>query len=158
MELDSHFKSVMDAGGSGERLVQTFTPQAVSHSCISDPTYPALAAAVLRWAVGGPEPMPQSVADDCRVFEARFGPGCSFAPAYVPAALSSRAPAALSGGHQSSAAGLANRTTVTPARAWRTEGMTSTQLSCGVTTGSPRPGPSWWPMTVPALANTSSPW
>jgi hypothetical protein len=92
VELDGHFKSVMAAGGSGDRLVQTFTTQAVSHSYISDPTYPALAAAVLKWATGGPKPTPQSVADDCRAFEAQFGPGCSFAPAYVPAALSSRVP------------------------------------------------------------------
>jgi len=92
VELDSHFKSVMEAGGSGERLVQTFTTQAVSHSYISDPTYSALAAALLKWAAGGPKPTPQTVADDCRALEAQFGPGCSFAPGYVPAALSSRVP------------------------------------------------------------------
>ena len=47
----------------------------------------------------------------------------------------------------------AKRTTVTPLRAWRVEGMTSTQSSYGVVTGSP----SLLPMTVPAFSITSKP-
>jgi hypothetical protein len=31
-ELDAHFKTVMQAGGSADRLVQTFTTAAESHS------------------------------------------------------------------------------------------------------------------------------
>ena len=91
-ELDARFKAVMDAGGSGSRLVQTFTTNG-THSYISDPTYPALMAALLQWVEQGTKPTAASVAAACPSFEAKFGAGCSFAPAYTPAALESRVPA-----------------------------------------------------------------
>lgn len=91
-ELDSHFKTVMQQGGSGDRLVQTFVTTAQSHSYISDPTYPTLLAALVDWAEKGVKPTPASVAAACPAFEAQFGAGCSFAPSYVPAALEARVP------------------------------------------------------------------
>lgn len=92
VELDARFRQVMDAGGSGERLVQTFTTNG-THSYISDPTYPTLMNALLKWVRDGEKPTAAGVAAACPAQEATFGAGCSFAPAYVPAALETRVPA-----------------------------------------------------------------
>jgi hypothetical protein len=93
VELDAHFKEVMQQGGSGDRLVQTFTSNAQSHSYISDATYPALLSALVEWAEKGTKPTPAGVAAACPTFEAQFGAGCSFAPNYTPPALVTRVPA-----------------------------------------------------------------
>ena len=89
VELDAQFKATMQQGGSAERLVQTFTRHA-THSYLSDPTYPTLMAALLRWVDAGEKPTPEGIARQCPAFEARFGKGCAFVPDYVPAPLSSR--------------------------------------------------------------------
>ena len=89
VELDAQFKATMQQGGSGERLVQTFTRHN-GHSYLSDPTYPTLMAALLRWVDEGAKPTPEGVAQQCPANEAAFGKGCAFLPAYVPAPLSSR--------------------------------------------------------------------
>ena len=89
VELDAYFKGVMDRGGSGERLVQTFTAQG-THSYISDPTYPTLLAALLRWVEQGEKPTPAGIAQQCPAYEAQFGAGCTFLPDYQPASLESR--------------------------------------------------------------------
>lgn len=90
VELDAHFKDVMQRGGSGDRLVQTFTSNAQSHSYISDATYPTLLSALVVWAENGTKPTPAGVAAACPAFEAQFGAGCSFAPSYTPPALVTR--------------------------------------------------------------------
>jgi hypothetical protein len=92
-ELDAHFKDVMQRGGSAERLVQTFTSNAQSHSYISDPTYPALLSALVDWVEKDVKPTPAGVAAGCPAFEARFGAGCSFDPTYTAPALVTRVPA-----------------------------------------------------------------
>ena len=89
VELDAAFKATMEQGGSAVRLVQTFT-QHHTHSYLSDPTYPALMTALLRWVDEGVKPTPEGIAAQCPAFEAQFGKGCAFLPGYVPAALSSR--------------------------------------------------------------------
>ncbi|MDB5851180.1 MAG: hypothetical protein JWP29_4932 [Rhodoferax sp.] len=91
-ELDARFRAVMDAGGSGDRLVQTFTTNG-THSFISDPTYPTLMTALLQWVEQGAKPTAAGVAAACPTFEAKYGAGCSFAPAFTPAALETRVPA-----------------------------------------------------------------
>ena len=92
VELDSHFKSVMQQGGSGDRLVQTFTTSG-THSYISGPTYPTLVSALLAWVEQGTKPTPAGIAAACPSNEARFGVGCSFDPGYMPGALETRVPA-----------------------------------------------------------------
>lgn len=91
VELDARFRGIMDRGGSGARLVQTFTTRG-THSYISDPTYAVLMDALLRWLDQGAKPTPAGIAADCPGFEARFGKGCSFAPGYQPAPLETRVP------------------------------------------------------------------
>ena len=89
VELDAYFRTVMERGGSGDRLVQTYTRNG-THSYISDPTYPTLLAALLRWVDEGAKPTPAGIAAQCPTFEATFGAGCSFVADYVPAALDTR--------------------------------------------------------------------
>ncbi|MFT4241303.1 MAG: hypothetical protein QM569_03365 [Acidovorax sp.] len=91
VELDAQFKATMERGGSGARLVQTFTRHD-THSYLSDPTYPTLLAALLRWVDEGDaaKPTPEAIARQCAPMEARFGKGCAFAPDYVPAPLATR--------------------------------------------------------------------
>ena len=79
----------MAQGGSAARLVQTFT-QHNTHSYLSDPTYPTLMNALLRWVDEGAKPTPEGIAQQCPANEARFGKGCAFVSAYVPKPLSSR--------------------------------------------------------------------
>lgn len=89
VELDAQFKLTMERGGSAARLVQTFT-QHNTHSYLSDPTYPTLMNALLRWVDDGTRPTPEGIASACAAQEARYGKGCAFLPAYVPAPLASR--------------------------------------------------------------------
>ena len=89
VELDAAFRATMEQGGSAARLVQTFTRHN-THSYLSDPTYPALMAALLRWVDEGVKPTPEGIAAQCPAFEAQFGKGCAFLPAYLPAALNTR--------------------------------------------------------------------
>lgn len=91
VELDAHFKTTMERAGSADRLVQTFTRHN-THSYLSDPTYPTLMAALLRWVDEGAKPTPQGIARDCPAMEARFGAGCAFLPDYTPPALTTRVP------------------------------------------------------------------
>jgi hypothetical protein len=91
VELDAHFKTTMEQGGSAQRLVQTFTRH-TTHSYLSDPTYPTLLSALMKWVDDGVPPTPASIAQQCPTHEARFGPGCAFVADYVPAALSTRVP------------------------------------------------------------------
>lgn len=89
VEMDASFKTTMERGGSGARLVQTFSQHA-THSYLSDPTYPTLMAALLRWVDEGAKPTPEGIAQQCPALEAQWGKGCAFLPAYQPKALSSR--------------------------------------------------------------------
>jgi pimeloyl-ACP methyl ester carboxylesterase len=89
VELDSAFRRTMEAGGSAERLVQTYTADA-EHSYLSAPVYPTLFAALLRWIERGDKPTPATIAGACASFEPRFGAGCRFLPDYRPAELESR--------------------------------------------------------------------
>jgi hypothetical protein len=92
VELDSRFKEIMTTGGSADHMVQTFADFAV-HSYLSDPTYPTLMTALLKWVEQGVKPTAAGIAAQCPAFEATFGAGCKFLPDYTPAALEARVPA-----------------------------------------------------------------
>ena len=91
-ELDARFRTVMNQGGSGDRLVQTFTTKG-THSFISDPTYPTLMTALLNWVDTGTKPTPAGISTACTANETTYGEGCSFDSAYTPAPLDARVPA-----------------------------------------------------------------
>ena len=78
VELDAAFRATMAQGGSAERLVQTFT-QHNTHSYLSDPTYPTLLAALLRWVDTGDKPTPEGIARSAQAWRpplARAAPSC----------------------------------------------------------------------------------
>ena len=92
VELESAYRAVRERAGTADLLVQTFSRES-EHSYLSDAEYPALFAALLDWIDHGTKPTPASVADRCKSFEASFGSGCHFDPAYLPQPLSARVPA-----------------------------------------------------------------
>ena len=89
VELQSAFAEAMAQGRSAERLVQTFTDDA-QHSYLADPVYPALFAALLEWVDSGVRPTPAGIAQNCKTFEATYGPGCRFLPDYRAPPLAAR--------------------------------------------------------------------
>ena len=91
VELDAYFLQTMQAGGSADRLVQTFADFA-THSYLSDPTYVALMDQLMGWVDRGTKPTAASVAAACPSFEATFGAGCRLLPGYAAPALATRVP------------------------------------------------------------------
>lgn len=89
VELQSHFRATMQAGGSAERLVQVFADEQ-EHSYLNDPLYPTLLEVLLKWSDGGTKPTPAGVAARCGELQATFGTGCRVLPDYKPAPLDSR--------------------------------------------------------------------
>ena len=92
VELESAYREIRERAGSAGLLVQTFSRES-EHSYLSDPEYPALFAALMDWVDNGRKPTPAGIAASCAGFEAPFGKGCHFDPAYVPRALEARVPA-----------------------------------------------------------------
>lgn len=89
VELESHFRSTMQAAGAGDRLVQVFADEH-EHSYLNDPLYPTLLEALLKWSDGGPKPTPVGVAARCAEMQATYGAGCKVLPGFLPPALDSR--------------------------------------------------------------------
>jgi hypothetical protein len=92
VEFESAFRATMERAGTADRLVQTFTRDKV-HSYLSDPVYPALFEALLRWVDAGVKPTPAAVSARCEALVSQYGPGCGFDPAYQPPPLEARMPA-----------------------------------------------------------------
>lgn len=95
VELDAHFKTLMQQSGTSDRLVQTFVSAAESHSYVSDATYVTLLSALSQWALGGPKPTAAGIAEACPSAAATYpaGVGCRFNATYAPPSLESRVPA-----------------------------------------------------------------
>jgi len=89
VEMDHRFAATVAATGRADRLVQTFTGDK-EHSYLSDPVYASLVSALMRWVDQGEKPTAAGIAAACPSFEARFGPGCRFEPAYRPQPLDTR--------------------------------------------------------------------
>ena len=89
VELESVFSDTMARAGSADHLVQTYTADR-EHSYLSDPVYPTLLEALLRWVDDGARPTPERIAARCVELQATFGPGCRFLPDYRSGPLSSR--------------------------------------------------------------------
>lgn len=89
VELKDQFRRTMEAAGSADRLVKTYTEDR-EHSYLSHPVYPALAEALLAWVEQGRKPTPQGIAQRCAELQATYGPGCRFRPDYQPAPLDTR--------------------------------------------------------------------
>lgn len=96
VELESAYRRIRDAAGTGALLVQSFSDER-EHSYLSDSEYPALFAALLDWIDKGDKPTPQSLAQRCQALMPRYDTdgknGCHIQPAWQPPALESRVPA-----------------------------------------------------------------
>ena len=95
VELDAHFKTLMQQSGTADKLVQTFVSAAESHSYISDATYVTLLSSLSQWVTTGQKPTALSVSENCPSVAAVFRAGlaCKFSPTYTPPSLESRVPA-----------------------------------------------------------------
>ncbi|MEO7244812.1 MAG: hypothetical protein ABIX12_06665 [Rubrivivax sp.] len=89
VELESAFRTTMQRAGTADHLVQAFTHDKV-HSYLSDPVYPTLFEALVRWVDDGVKPTPAGIAARCEALVAQYGPGCRFDPGYQPPPLDAR--------------------------------------------------------------------
>ncbi|RBM14090.1 hypothetical protein DI005_29870 [Prauserella sp. PE36] len=89
VEHESAYRASLDGARAGRLLVQTFTTE-TEHSSLSDAGYATAMSALSAWVRTGRAPTPGSVARACPAFDARYGTGCFFEPAYVPADYESR--------------------------------------------------------------------
>ena len=96
VELESAYRRIREAAGTGGQLVQSFSAER-EHSYLSDSEYPALFAALLDWIDKGEKPTPQGLAQRCASLAPRYDidgkNGCHIRPDWLPPALESRVPA-----------------------------------------------------------------
>ncbi len=88
VEMQHHFRQVMERAGRSAQLVQTFV-RSDQHSYLGDSTYPALFDALLDWIERDEKPTPAGIAQRCEAGTARWG-ACAFDAGYVPAPLETR--------------------------------------------------------------------
>jgi alpha-beta hydrolase superfamily lysophospholipase len=89
VEQDDHYRKVVDAAGSGERLVQTWTHES-EHSYLSSPEYAAQLEALMDWIDKGDKPTVQKLMALCDKFSKDYDGGCHYAPDFHPKPLESR--------------------------------------------------------------------
>lgn len=92
VELESAYRDTLLRAGKGPLLVQTFSDES-EHSYLSEPQYPALFTALLKWIDKNEKPTPHTVATLCKGYEAAYGETCKLLPDYRSAPLASRVPA-----------------------------------------------------------------
>jgi hypothetical protein len=89
VEQDAHYRSIEDAAGSGDRLVQTWTHES-EHSYLSSPEYAAQLDALMDWIDKGEKPTVQKVMALCDKFARDYDGGCHYAPDFKPKPLETR--------------------------------------------------------------------
>ncbi|MDQ8705256.1 hypothetical protein RCO28_22555 [Streptomyces sp. LHD-70] len=89
VEHEAAYRATLAGAGRDEHLVQTFTKES-EHSGLSTSEYANSLAALDRWARTGHKPTPRSVAAACPAFDATYGTGCFYDPAFRPAPYASR--------------------------------------------------------------------
>ena len=89
VEQQSAYKATLEAAGTADRLVQTFTREK-EHSYLSTPEYAALLEALMAWVDDKRKPSPASVAALCEAHARRYEGGCHFDVEYRPQPLEAR--------------------------------------------------------------------
>jgi alpha-beta hydrolase superfamily lysophospholipase len=89
VEQDAHYRAVVDAAGSGDRLVQTWTHES-EHSYLSSPEYAAQLEALMDWIDKGEKPTVQKIMALCDKFSKDYDGGCHYAPDFNPKPLDTR--------------------------------------------------------------------
>jgi alpha-beta hydrolase superfamily lysophospholipase len=96
VELESAYRRIRDAAGTGDTLVQSFSAER-EHSYLSDSEYPALFNALMDWVDKGEKPTPASLAQRCAALMPRYDTdgknGCHIKPEWQAPALETRVPA-----------------------------------------------------------------
>jgi alpha-beta hydrolase superfamily lysophospholipase len=89
VEQQSAYKATLEAAGTADRLVQTFTREK-EHSYLSTPEYAALLQALMAWVDDKRKPSPASVAGLCEAHARRYEGGCHFDVEFKPQPLEAR--------------------------------------------------------------------
>ncbi len=89
VEQESAYRATLEAAGTADRLVQTFTREG-EHSYLSTPEYAALLEALMAWVEDKRKPSPASVAALCEAHARRYEDGCHFDVQYQPRPLEAR--------------------------------------------------------------------
>ncbi|WP_373299196.1 hypothetical protein [Streptomyces phaeofaciens] len=89
VEHEAAYRASLRGAKRDEHLVQTFTDEH-EHSGLSTAEYANSLAALDRWVRGGKKPTPASIAASCPAFDATYGTGCFYEPAFVPGPYASR--------------------------------------------------------------------
>jgi alpha-beta hydrolase superfamily lysophospholipase len=89
VEQDAHYRAVVEAAGSGDRLVQSWTHES-EHSYLSSPEYAAMLEALMDWIDKAEKPTVAKLMALCDRFSREYDGGCHYAPEFRPKPLDSR--------------------------------------------------------------------
>jgi len=89
VENESAYRVIRERAGTQDRLVQTFTDEAV-HSYLATPEYAALMDALLDWVDRGRKPDIADIASRCEKYLDRSGESCRFRQTYRPDSMDAR--------------------------------------------------------------------
>jgi alpha-beta hydrolase superfamily lysophospholipase len=89
VEQDAHYRAVVDAAGSGDRLVQSWTHES-EHSYLSSPEYAAMLEALMDWIDKAEKPTVAKLMALCDKFSREYDGGCHSAPEFKPKPLDTR--------------------------------------------------------------------
>jgi hypothetical protein len=89
VEVQSAYRDVVRAAGSGDRLVQAFTDER-AHTGQSAPEIAAAIDALMQWIEKGTKPTAQSIAAACEALRAGIDGPCRYHPEFVPKPFNTR--------------------------------------------------------------------
>ncbi|MFD5743342.1 hypothetical protein ACFXJM_13640 [Streptomyces massasporeus] len=89
VEHEAAYRAGLRGAGRDKHLVQTFTDEH-EHSGLSASEYANSISALDAWVRGGKKPTPASIAASCPAFDASYGTGCFYKPAFTPAPYATR--------------------------------------------------------------------
>jgi hypothetical protein len=89
VEVESAYRDLVKAAGSGDRLVQAFTDRP-AHGGESAPENGAALDALMRWIETGAKPTPQSIAAACEQLRTSLDAPCTYHPEFTPKPLNTR--------------------------------------------------------------------
>ncbi len=89
VEQQSAYRGVVNAAGSGDRLVQAYTDER-AHTGQSAPELAAALDAVAQWVEKGTKPSAQSILAACEAMKATFEGPCAWHPEFTPKPYTTR--------------------------------------------------------------------
>jgi hypothetical protein len=89
VEVESAYRDLVKAAGSGERVVQAFTDER-AHVGQNAPELTAALDALMQWIETGVKPTPQSIAAACEQLRESLNGPCRYHPEFTPKPLNTR--------------------------------------------------------------------